>query len=209
MPLTVAVCYIMEINDIDAIWQKNLQFWWFNQFVVVQVVELEALHQCLPAEYILDVRRYWNTKNSWKPMVTRCWLQVSAIPWLLMSLIKVPHLAVDVDNLFVCSFVHVSAFWPLFSGLFLDHKETYGDWYQPSLLERTSARKHTLVLSAYRSLPLKTEKFLLMTVGKTACTARAMLIVGLRKENNFLTIKAEGKVVALPSHHAKICHVKW
>jgi hypothetical protein len=74
-----------------------------------------------------------------------------------MSLIKVLHLAVDMDNLFVCFFVHVYTFWPLFFGLFLDHKETYGDWYQLSLLERTSARKHTLVFSAYRSLPLKTE----------------------------------------------------
>lgn len=117
-----------------------------------------------------------------------------------MSLIKVLHLAVDMDNLFVCFFVHVYAFWPLFFGLFLDHKETYGDWYQPSLLERTSARKHTLVFSAYRSLPLKTEKLLLMTVGKTAYTARAMLIVGLRKENNFLAIKAgKGCSSSIPS----------
>jgi hypothetical protein len=56
------------------------------------------------------------------------------------------------------------------------------------------------VFSAYRSLPLKTEKLLLMTVGKTAYTARAVLIVGLRKENNFLAIKAgKGCSSSIPS----------
>ncbi|KAJ6399456.1 hypothetical protein OIU77_020080 [Salix suchowensis] len=93
----------------------------------------------------IEIRK--TARKSRTPVIW-CWLQINNV----MAANVINHFVVGTDNLFVCFFVHVSAFWPLFFGPFLDHEETCGDGYQKTHPPALKTEKLVLMRELGRQL---------------------------------------------------------